>query len=202
MAKQSDQNREELRNSILGFGQRSMKKSYFSQLQKTEEELERYRSLIEQSSEAVCVLSEKTLNFIDVNSGATNIFGLPKEELYKTSFLNFIPNKEQRVINKWCEDKSSLHLKREIDFFRDTKRIIISYTLKISSHNNNNYISLIAQDVTTLHTVQEQLHQSDKLLAIGQLAGGIAHDFNNQLAGIVGYTELIKFEALNSFITT
>jgi CheY-like chemotaxis protein len=28
--------------------------------------------------------------------------------------------------------------------------------------------------------------------ALGQLAGGIAHDFNNQLAGIMGYTELIK----------
>ncbi len=51
-----DKSREELRKSILGFGERSMKKSYYAQLQKTQEELERYRSLIEESSEAVCIL--------------------------------------------------------------------------------------------------------------------------------------------------
>ena len=31
--------------------------------------------------------------------------------------------------------------------------------------------------------------------AIGQLAGGIAHDFNNQLAGIMGYADIILLEA-------
>jgi PAS domain S-box-containing protein len=76
----------------------------------------------------------------------------------------------------------------------------VKYVVEIKSYPvldaSGTVVSVIEtiSDITEKRKLEEQLHQAQKMEAIGTLAGGVAHDFNNILTAIIGYGNIVKMK--------
>jgi len=65
---------------------------------------------------------------------------------------------------------------------------------KLNIEDPSKGIIVVITDISELKQLQVELHQAQKMEAIGILAGGISHDFNNILMGIQGHLSLMQID--------
>jgi PAS domain S-box-containing protein len=58
-----------------------------------------------------------------------------------------------------------------------------------------------SRDVTALKRLEQQVIQSEKLAAMGQMIAGVAHELNNPLTAIVGISDLLREQAVGESAT-
>ncbi len=73
--------RQALRDRLAGLGERSARKSYYPQLQRRLAELERFRALLDETTEGIYLLALPAGQLIDVSGSACRQLGRPRAEL-------------------------------------------------------------------------------------------------------------------------
>jgi PAS domain S-box-containing protein len=74
---------------------------------------------------------------------------------------------------------------------KDGRTIKAEVSMTGVRRRDGNVFNLFLRDITQKLAAEEQLRQSQKMEAVGQLTGGIAHDFNNMLTVITGTIEIL-----------
>lgn len=164
---------------------------------------ERFKSYIELSPNAVFVADENG-QYVDVNPAASTITGFSKDELLTMKVPDLLPQESQ----EWGRDSlkqllETGNFKGEAAFKRKNGEIGY-WGLTAVRLSHNSFMGIVVDITNQRQTeldkskLERQLHQSQKMEAIGQLAGGVAHDFNNKLMAILGNAELAKMDIHDS----
>ena len=176
----------------------------------------RYRALFERSLDLVFI-HEFNGGFLDVNDVMLNRLGYTLDELLSTTFINLLPDDQKGRGKQVHEEIIQTGHQSEIAQFKIRHKNGDYLDIEVAASTIMRWgkpyaIQGVARDISErvkaeqrllamnddlqqalerLQMSQEQLLQSEKLAAVGQLVSGVAHELNNPLMAISGYAEML-----------
>jgi PAS domain S-box-containing protein len=169
------------------------RKQAVEELQRREEH---YRRLLENITDVILILDAGGM----IRYASPSIergLGYDPAEVVGRQALEFVrPDERSRMAEKLRQVGEASHVPVPVEFpcrHRDGSwRITEAVGRQMPAAGGEPLTVVTLRDVTAGRQMEEQLRQSQKLEAIGQLSGGVAHDFNNLLTVIRGHADLLR----------
>jgi len=157
---------------------------------------EKFRSVIEQSNDAVYILFENSFDL--VNKRFCELTGVTQEEATSQDFdfWDLIAEGSRPLVRDRQEKRSRGVEVPDLYEFEILRRggqtVHVEASVTEIDYRGGKAVLGILRDITEHKNLQTQLNQAQKMESIGRLSGGVAHDLNNLLTPIIGYAELIR----------
>ena len=160
-------------------------------LEALERREEHYRSLIENSLDLISILNlDGTIRY--ASPSHERLLGYPACELVGRNVLSFVhPEDSARVKLALVNGNNGRAVECRVYHRDGSLRVLESFSRDLSHVAGVNGMVVNSRDITERKRLEEQLHHSQRLEAVGRLAGGVAHDFNNLLMVITGYSHML-----------
>ncbi|MDU0460387.1 MAG: PAS domain-containing protein [Geobacteraceae bacterium] len=193
-----------LQKKLAGFGEYSLRKTYYPELQQSLEDLREseafLKNIVDNIPAMVFVKDAIELRYVALNKAGEDLLGYSREELLGKNDRDLFPEEQAAFFSG--KDREVLARGDLLEIPEETvktrsgdDRILRVRKIPLFDvEGKARYLLGIAEDITDRKRLEEQLLQSQKMEAIGQLAGGVAHDFNNILMVIMGYGNMLKMD--------
>ncbi len=148
-------------------------------------EVARFRALLDQAGESILVIDPRTHGLVDLNDTACRQLGYSREELLKMTFEDIVVGKlpwQDRALSELGENSLSAE---QLFACKDGSTFPVEVTVKLRRFIGQDYLMLVAREITERKQMEAQLAQSDRLASVGVLAAGVAHEINNPLVYIM-----------------
>ncbi|MDG4595314.1 MAG: PAS domain S-box protein [Candidatus Contendobacter sp.] len=186
-----------LREKIIGLGERSVRKSYYPELLHRYAELNRFRQLLDQSSELILVFDVTNLRVVDANDTACEILGRDRKNLLETDLSELHSVFGETVLKAIAEPGHSIPVRAEVTRPDDTVRTLDGWA-KVVTTDDQPTGMLVARDISERVRAEEALQQSEikyrhlyesmrDAFSSCSMAGYL-QEFNHAFQAMVGYS--------------
>jgi PAS domain S-box-containing protein len=158
----------------------------------------KFRGLVENSMVGVYLIQDGVFKY--VNSRFAEIHGYKIEELVdkmgikETIFPEDLPLVGENIRKRGERENEPSHYEfRIVTKGHEIKNVEVFASPTMYMGKRAVLGTLL--DITEKKRMEEQLLQSEKLRALGEMASGVAHDFNNALTAILGNAQLLLYTA-------
>jgi PAS domain S-box-containing protein len=159
--KNASDDREELRRKILGLGDTSIHKSHYPSLRQRLAELERFRSLVDLSSDLLFVVENPSGRIVDVSASAFDRLSTNRASLLSASFADLVPSttwQQMRVLFDKLSSgpKRSAIMNAELSN-GDVRHLQVEIAVQVLRIGDSTYSILAARDVSERRKAEQQL---------------------------------------------
>jgi histidine kinase len=151
-----------------------------------EEELKKsekkYYAIFDNIPDPVFVLDRNTLEILDCNHSVKAVYGFDKEEIIRSSFLNFFNEKD--AVRFTSKIKTSTVINRARHLNKAGQSLFVSIRISPSEYPGGNVLLVTTSDITERLEAEQQLIQAGKMATLGEMATGVAHELNQPLSVI------------------
>lgn len=159
---------------------------------------ERFRMLVQSVTDYAIYMLDPKGRVSSWNAGAERFKGYRADEIMGEHFSRFYTEEDREAgIPRIALETAEREGRFEAEGWRvrkDGARFWASVIIDPIRDDNGALVGFakVTRDLSEKRAIEEQLRQSQKMEAVGQLTGGLAHDFNNLLTGISGSLEMMQ----------
>jgi PAS domain S-box-containing protein len=162
----SPENGDALREKLIGLGERSLRKSYYPELQQRLRELERFKAFLDHSNDAIFLIQVPSARILDLNESSCRQLGWSREELLALSIFDVTEladnDQAKKLVCETGEEVGGRALVETVLHKRDGTPIPAEITLDRMVFEDSAYVIAVARDIEKRKRAEEALRKSEK----------------------------------------